>query len=537
MNRSKKIILAVVIALVIVIAGGVGGWLYYDYSSRVYTACVAEAGTEIVAADFLKNTDKEAAFTEDSEAVDIHVPGTYTVSVKSGMFTYHCEVTIEDTVAPTATGVDVYIQYNESVTPEQFVCDVVDETATTVSFEKEPDVKQYGKQYVTVLIEDLGGNTYSCQSLLVVRPTVEELTVEAGSEVPALEEFLLTENTTAQFVTDMEEISTSSVQDYEIEIREEQETYTSILHVVDTVAPVLEAKNVAAYTTSQLEAKDFVKKAQDVTSLTYSFKNKPDYSMTEAQDITICVVDEGGNQAEATVSLTLQEDTQAPVITASDMLVNLGDSISYRNNAKVTDNCDKDIALDVDASQVNVNAEGVYSVTFSATDRAGNSTSKTITVTVRKKGYTEADVYALCDQVLGRIITDGMSEYDKLSAIYYWIRGNVAYTNHSDKINWVQGAYEGLALHKGDCYVFACTAKALLTRAGIQNADIAKIPSKTQHFWNVVNIGEGWRHFDTCPRKDKSVFLYMTDEDLLNYSNSHNLTHNYDKSIYTFFEE
>lgn len=52
------------------------------------------------------------------------------------------------------------------------------------------------------------------------------------------------------------------------------------------------------------------------------------------------------------------------------------------------------------------------------------------------------------------------------------------------------------------------------------------------HFWSLVNIGEGWYHFDCTPRKDVSTFFYLTDAELEAYSSTHNGTHVYDKSLY-----
>ncbi len=117
-------------------------------------------------------------------------------------------------------------------------------------------------------------------------------------------------------------------------------------------------------------------------------------------------------------------------------------------------------------------------------------------------------------------------------AIYNYIRRNVGYINHSEKGDWVRAAYEGLAKRQGDCYVYACTAKALLTRAGIKNMDIAKIPTRREHYWNLVDVGDGWYHFDTTPRTDHTVFFLWTDADLMAYSAQHYNCHNYDRTLY-----
>ena len=51
-------------------------------------------------------------------------------------------------------------------------------------------------------------------------------------------------------------------------------------------------------------------------------------------------------------------------------------------------------------------------------------------------------------------------------------------------------------------------------------------------YWNLVDIGGGWYHFDATRRRDKSEFFYVNDETLMEYSRNHSGTHNYDVSAY-----
>ncbi|MCR5580643.1 MAG: transglutaminase, partial [Pseudobutyrivibrio sp.] len=193
--------------------------------------------------------------------------------------------------------------------------------------------------------------------------------------------------------------------------------------------------------------------------------------------------------------------------------------------------------VQVDSSKVNLNEPGVYTVIYTATDSMGNMDLKEGLVTVIQQEYTEEQVFALADEVLAEIITDDMSDYDKAHAIYVWVQGNIGYSESTDRGDWLKGAYDGLYNRRGDCYNYFAVSKALLTRAGIPNEDIEIIPTATRHhYWNVIDCGEGWRHFDTTPRHDKSFKgFYITDEDLMAYSDSHYHSHNYDRQIYTYF--
>ena len=75
-----------------------------------------------------------------------------------------------------------------------------------------------------------------------------------------------------------------------------------------------------------------------------------------------------------------------------------------------------------------------------------------------------------------------------------------------------------------------------MTRVGIENKDIERVPSgNTLHYWNLVNIGEGWYHFDATPRPNQDLDLcYVTDEVLMAFGEAHRSDLNkYDRNVYT----
>ena len=144
-------------------------------------------------------------------------------------------------------------------------------------------------------------------------------------------------------------------------------------------------------------------------------------------------------------------------------------------------------------------------------------------------------VNQLADDALATIIKTGMTNREKAQAIYKYIQSHVGYISFSEKGDYIRAAYEGLATGKGDCYVYASVAKVMLTRAGITNMDIERIPEgDSMHYWNLVDIGDGhgWYHFDTTPRKDKTKFFLWDDASIKAYSDAHNNCHNYDRSLY-----
>ena len=365
--------------------------------------------------------------------------------------------------------------------------------------------------------------------------------VELGGQVTA-QDFLKNEKKTAEFGSNTV-ISTEYVGVYDLQIISSPFTYDCTLTVEDTIAPELTVIELTRTKAEIPSADDFVESVSDISGQVSVYFGEG-ISFDEYGDIPITIVaeDSSGNSTKAETVLHLVEeyDIEPPVIEGQlDKVVYEGETISYKKDVVVTDNVDSDIEVQVDSSRVNIDVPGEYVVEYTATDSMGNMDLKEGTITVIEQSYTEDDVYALADQVLESIITDDMSDYDKAHAIYVWVQGNIGYSESTDRGDWLKGAYEGLKNRRGDCYNYFAVSKALLTRAGIKNDDIEIIPTATRHhYWNVIDCGEGWRHFDTTPRTDKTFKgFYITDEELMAYSDEHYHSHNYDRTIYTYFND
>lgn len=528
-KKSKNKIIAAVCVLCVILALA-SGWYYVD--SLAYKVCHVEAGVPVKASDFMKNAAEDAVFTEDSEQFDIKQPGEYEIRVKSGLFTHKCMLVITDTIKPQAQAAPVRMELGNTCDAESFVSDIVDATQVTVSYEAEPDFGQVGSQTVRIMLTDQGNNQTVVESELFITQVIDSVTVEAGERAPGLERFVIAAQE-SKFITDITQFDYSKVGDHKVVLWVDGESYISVLHITDTIPPRAEVHDIEGYAVLPRQVEDFVTEVEDATEVQMAFRKEPDLRQIGTQELEIVFTDDGGNETSKTVRLTLVEDAEAPVIHgAVDMKVFIGASVSYKKNVTVTDNCEEGLTLTVDTSAVNTTAEGVYPVTYTAKDAAGNTTSTTVTLSVVPRVYDINEVNALADSVVARIINPEMSERDKITAIYNYLKSHVKYINSSDKGNYVKAAYEGLVDGKGDCYVFASTTKVLLTRAAITNMDIAKIPTETMHYWNLVLIDGGWYHLDTTPRKDKPVILIWTDAQLMDYSAKHNNCHDYDHSAY-----
>lgn len=529
MKKKKRMRKTVIFTLLLFVILGVGGLFYVD--SLAYKVCRIEAGVEVKPSDFLKKPDESAVFTDDTQ-FDTTVPGEYKIKVHSGLFTLSSRLIVEDTIAPVAEAVPVVLGLGERCDITDFVTGVTDASKVTLSWKTEPDFTKIGIQALTIVLTDLGNNVTELNTELYISKVTGTLVIEAGDKIPDPSAFVLVPGE-AYFLTNVDQLDTNQVGDYHISLLVDGEEFTSILRVADTESPQVEVQNINGFINETYEASEFVLSIKDASETVTTYEEEPDWSLIGPQEIHLVICDSAGNETRKTAQLTLQEDKEPPVIIgANNINIYLGDSVSYRKNVTVTDNGRQEPELTIDVSQVNLESAGTYPVVYQATDASGNTSTVTITLTVTERMYSLEVVDEAADKVLAKILTENMTQKEKAEAIFKWILSNVGYINHSDGDDWVQSAYEGLVLKKGDCRVFAATAKELLTRAGIPNMDIVKIPAKTSHFWNLVDVGDGWLHFDTCPRKDQRGFCLWTEEDLMKYSQSHNGSHNYDHEIY-----
>ena len=131
-----------------------------------------------------------------------------------------------------------------------------------------------------------------------------------------------------------------------------------------------------------------------------------------------------------------------------------------------------------------------------------------------------------------------MSDEAKVKAIYSYVRSHYTYSGHSDKTDWMQGAYVMMTQGQGDCFNYYAVAKLLMERCDIPNIDVRKVRNHAEdsdHYWSLVSVdgGSTYYHLDTTPRVgDGDDFCLVTDAFLDAYSDTHGKCHNRDKALY-----
>lgn len=187
------------------------------------------------------------------------------------------------------------------------------------------------------------------------------------------------------------EVDTAKIGTYTINytLVEDSNVYASrTVSVVDTVPPVITApEEITVYV------------GTSVFDFEYSALDNYDGDLTaavvkteNAQSVTLSVTDSSGNTATHTVSVNFIEDTTPPVLTLAGvpaMCVKLGGTYTEAGYTAV-DNLDGDITSSVTISgSVDTSAVGKYEITYSVSDKKGNTAQKKRIVSVYESTATE----------------------------------------------------------------------------------------------------------------------------------------------------
>ena len=292
---------------------------------------------------------------------------------------------------------------------------------------------------------------------------------------------------------------------------------------MDTTPPTGTPVEHTIYNDQTLTVEDFVTDIQDLTPVSVSFAQTPDFTKVGDQTVQVELTDTSGNVGIVEAKLTVIADTTFPEFSPmEELVVNIGQTVSYRKGITVTDDRDGPLSFTIDSSGVNLEKEGVYVIKYQATDSSGNTTTVERKLTVSAALVVNQElVEEKAKEVLSRIITQDMSDHDKIYAIFYYVRRNVTYSNAANK-DILTAAYQAMVKRKGDCYNYFALAKVLLDQCGIDNLPVERYKGKSSHYWLLVNIGTGWYHYDPSPQSDEDPFrcFMKTDAQVKAYARS-----------------
>ena len=403
------------------------------------------------------------------------------------------------------------IAIGETLSPDIFVKDIIDNTNVSIDFKEPPDFSVIGKQDISIIIKDEDRNITEVLTKIFIFDINknEGITIEVGTpltEIP-IRDFLIKDDSLAEmrdiipmvFEKSINQTQADTVGNYDVSILLNDIPISSKINVKDTTPPTGNPISIDVWLGKTPEPLDFIEDAHDYSEFTAVFQPEPDFTLEGTQEITVILRDIWGNSAEFTSTLTITKDTIPPEIRGvQDLTFARGANIIYRTGVTAWDNADGDIDFEVDSSAVNIDVLGEYPVVYTAVDSSGNAASITITLTVVE--FTPESVMETIDNILVDIIDDSMNDTEKARAIHRWVRGRISYGGSADREVY-RAAHRGLQRRTGDCYTYFAISKLMLDRVGINNVDITRTPGarSTNHYWSLIEIDGQWYHFDSTP--------------------------------------
>lgn len=509
---------------------------YRELRPMVVKAVTVEAGEPSINVDeFLLDKDKDGSFITDVNNLNLHTPGNFEIQISINKRVHTSSLKVIDTIAPTAEAVSFIALKNEKLEASEFVDKVSDATYVNISFVSEPDTSSPGEMNVEIKLEDLGNNISIINSKLTILDVKSTVSIEAGTIIDLEpKDFLNNDKYDVKILSDLNLIDVNTPGVHTIQIEVDKKVFNSMIEIVDTTPPSVTPINIESWKGDEVLPVDFIESVSDYSQVRMSFAQVPDFEIPGNQEVTVIIEDFAGNKTEIKPMLTIKEDTEPPVFSGvKDKTIYEGESISYKKGVSVVDNRDKEIKFQVDSSTVNLNKAGDYKASYTAEDLAGNKAVEKVTITVIPLTITDEMLNEKTDKILAKITKDGMTKRETALEIFNWIKRNLTYTGTSDKNDWRKEAYRGMVDGLGDCFTYYAVAEALLTRAEIDNMRVTRVGGRTQHFWSLVNCGDGWYHFDSCPNKDKMRAFMLTDAEVEEYTKKRgNNYYVYDKTLY-----
>lgn len=501
---GSKILTAVT---AVAVAGSVGaaGLFTWLYTQPKFQDATMELGGEMpgVEAFLTDRADpaKASIITQESQ-LELTRVGTQQVTLLHDVATETVTLTIVDTTAPELKLQDLVKDINYVPTPEDFVVESFDLSATSLSFAEEiPAPEHYGDTTVAVVITDAYGNSTTAEATLSYVWMKDVFTLEYGDTLEKAD-LLMNPEKDAELLTQtqIDAVNNGGVGEYTLLSYDQGQICQCIVTVTDTTPPTMELKDVELYIGSKLpKLEDFVVSTQDLSGeVTTTLLTELTTNKVSTQTVQVEAKDIYGNSFIGEAKLHIVADTSSPNFSGVDaMTVEKHSTPNYTKGVSAYDSKDGDVPFTYDASRVNTDKAGTYYVTYTATDKSGNKTTHRRKVVVN---HDAEDTAAMVAEAASKCATN-------VEAIRDYVRNSISYST-----SWGgdDPVYYGFKNRSGNCYVHAKCLKAILDYRGYTTKLIWV--TDQSHYWVMVNMGGYWRHVDATPGTRHSKYSLMTDE-------------------------
>jgi len=132
-----------------------------------------------------------------------------------------------------------------------------------------------------------------------------------------------------------------------------------------------------------------------------------------------------------------------------------------------------------------------------------------VKVTYRTTKEQEEYINEELTKIVNSIITNNMSDFDKIKTINKYIADRYKYDDSLVSNN----VYSALTTGKTTCQGYAMTAYKMLNLAGIENKIVVGDLDGVPHGWNLVKLNGKWYHLDTTNNDAVGIDRYFLKND------------------------
>ena len=407
----------------------------------------------------------------------------------------------------------------------------LEDTGIRVSFGKEYDPNALGQQEVTLIFTR--GNEICTQTASLYRFHMEpSLTVKQGEETDVdIRDYVPDETVEASFLTAPEKGKCGI---FTLQLLCAGREYEVQCTVTEDIPPRGEGKEVMVEAGTVPEPSVFVDKIVDDTEVTVTYKEVPSFIRAEKQSVVLVLTDLFGNTAEVEATAKVVPAVNGPHFAGLETIyLALGATVSYRTGVTVTDAQDGVLSFQVATNGFNSQVAGRYTVYYSATDSDGNKLIAPRTIVV--ESHTGQILRQKAQEMLDQIIKPGMTQDEKIYAVFKKVKANVWYSGKSDKSSIENAAYEGFTKWAGDCYTYYAMVRVMLDMLEIPNVEVTRVGGTSNHWWNLVQFEDGkYYHVDATPHRITNMEHFkMTESVITAYANNPAVI-NYRPNYYTY---
>ena len=403
----------------------------------------------------------------------------------------------------------IVILEGQSIAPNEFLDPEMNNTGISAAFENTNFEPVVGLQFVPLSLSKGFRTLESAAALYVLTPVeyIERELAEDGTIRPIETlnnpEVAARVNFDVRFIENPLPLEQYPIGDFPLHLALNDAPFEIMLRIIDTTPPTATPVDQTIQVGDEVLAESFVTDVFDMSPpITVAFVDYPNVHAREDQTVLVTVTDDFGNASTFSAVLTIIFNQEPPEIDGAPHVIEfeIGHPVDYLQGVTAIDDFGRDIEVQIDLLGVDENTEGTYTATYYAEDYSGLRT--VVEVTVHVISVNPDYVNERVDEILARILRDGMTQERKALEIHNWVRWTLSPANvERDTDSVTAAAYRAINSRSGDSHTYAAISELLLTRAGIPNMRIQRSPdAETTHFWLIIDPDEkGWHHFDAFP--------------------------------------